>query len=87
MVKIALTSGITDNYRLGRFPRSHGEELFTSDGGHDGEGLLWFKFKDSPTVFQLSPIGKLEVKWNDLDEKKTLPTGKEPISRQPKRKT
>ena len=34
--------------------------------------MLWFKFKDSQTVFQLSPIGKLQVKWNDLDEKKTL---------------
>ncbi len=36
------------------------------------KGLLWFKFKDSRTVFQLSPMGKLQVKWNDLDEKKTL---------------
>ena len=36
------------------------------------KGLLWFKFKDSKTVFQLSPMGKLQVKWNNLDEKKTL---------------
>ena len=36
------------------------------------KGLLWFKFKDSQTVFQLSPTGKFQVKWNDLDEKKTL---------------
>ena len=36
------------------------------------KGLLWFKFKDSQTVFQLSPMGKLQVKWNDLHEKKTL---------------
>ena len=36
------------------------------------KGLLWFKFKDSQTVFQLSPMGKLQVKWNDEHEKRTL---------------
>jgi hypothetical protein len=36
------------------------------------KGLLWFKFKDNPTVFQLTPTGKLQVKWNDVSEKKTL---------------
>ena len=36
------------------------------------KGLLWFKFKDNTTVFQLSPMGKLQVKWKDVSEKKTL---------------
>jgi hypothetical protein len=36
------------------------------------KGLLWFKFKDNQTVFQLSSIGKLQVKWNDEHEKRTL---------------
>jgi hypothetical protein len=34
--------------------------------------LLWFKFKDSETVFLLSPQGKLQVKWNSINEKTTL---------------
>ncbi len=36
------------------------------------KGLLWFKFRDNGTVFQLSPNGKLQVKWNNVSEKKTL---------------
>ena len=36
------------------------------------KGLLWFKFKDNRTVFLLSPLGKLQVKWNDISEKRTL---------------
>ncbi len=36
------------------------------------KGLLWFKFKDNRTVFLLSPLGKLQVKWNDVSEKRTL---------------
>jgi hypothetical protein len=36
------------------------------------KGLLWFKFKDNRTVFLLSPMGKLQVKWNDVSEKRTL---------------
>ncbi len=36
------------------------------------KGLLWFKFKESRTVFQLSPIGKLQVRWNDVSEKRML---------------
>ncbi len=36
------------------------------------KGLLWFKFKNNRTVFQLSPFGKLQVKWNDVSEKRTL---------------
>ena len=36
------------------------------------KGLLWFRFVDSRTVFQLSPMGKLQVKWGDLNEKRTL---------------
>lgn len=36
------------------------------------KGLLWFKFKDNQTVFLLSPQGKLQVKWNDVSEKRTL---------------
>jgi len=36
------------------------------------KGLLWFKFKNNGTVFLLSPFGKLQVKWNDVSEKRTL---------------
>ncbi len=36
------------------------------------KGLLWFKFKESRTVFQLSPVGKLQVRWNDVSEKRML---------------
>jgi hypothetical protein len=36
------------------------------------KGLLWFRFRENRTVFQLSPLGKLQVKWNDISEKKTL---------------
>lgn len=36
------------------------------------KGLLWFKFKGNRPVFQLSPEGKLQVKWTDVSEKKTL---------------
>ena len=36
------------------------------------KGLLWFRFLGSKTVFQLSPLGKLQVMWSDLSEKKTL---------------
>ena len=36
------------------------------------KGLLWFHFKDSRTVFILSPTGKLQVKWSDLPEKRIL---------------
>ena len=36
------------------------------------KGLLWFKFKENRTVFLLSPLGKLQAKWNDVSEKRTL---------------
>jgi hypothetical protein len=36
------------------------------------KGLLQFWFKDNPTLFTLSPTGKLQVKWHSLDEKRTL---------------
>jgi hypothetical protein len=36
------------------------------------KGLLWFKFKENQTVFQLSPMGNLQVKWTDESEKRTL---------------
>jgi hypothetical protein len=36
------------------------------------KGLLWFRFIDNRTVFLLSPSGKLQVKWNDVSEKRTL---------------
>ena len=36
------------------------------------KGLLWFKFRENRTVFLLSPLGKLQVKWNDVSEKRTL---------------
>lgn len=36
------------------------------------KGLLWFRFIDNHTVFLLSPMGKLQVKWSDVSEKRTL---------------
>lgn len=36
------------------------------------KGLLWFQFIGNKTVFIFSPSGKLQVKWNDINEKKTL---------------
>ncbi len=36
------------------------------------KGMLWFKFKENRTIFQLSPFGKLQVRWSDLSEKQTL---------------
>ena len=36
------------------------------------KGLIKFWFKDSPTLFMLASTGKLQVKWSDLHEKKTL---------------
>src|SRR3990170_139324 len=36
------------------------------------KGLLWFRFKKNRTVFLLSPLGKLQVKWSDESEKRTL---------------
>src|SRR3972149_1360996 len=36
------------------------------------KGLLWFRFIDNHTVFLLSPLGKLQVKWSDVSEKRTL---------------
>jgi hypothetical protein len=36
------------------------------------KGLLWFRFIGNRTVFLLSPLGKLQVKWNDVSEKRTL---------------
>lgn len=36
------------------------------------KGLIRFWFKKNPTLFMLSPTGKLQVKWSDVNEKKTL---------------
>jgi hypothetical protein len=36
------------------------------------KGLIKFWFKDNPTLFMLTPTGKLQVKWSDVNEKKTL---------------
>jgi len=36
------------------------------------KGLIQFWFRDNPTLFMLAPTGKLQVKWNNLDEKKIL---------------
>ena len=36
------------------------------------KGLIQFWFKDNPTLFMLAPTGKLQVKWNDIEEKKIL---------------
>jgi hypothetical protein len=36
------------------------------------KGMLWYMFKNNSTVFLLSPSGKLQVKWNNDSEKRTL---------------
>jgi hypothetical protein len=36
------------------------------------KGLIKFWFKNNPTLFMLTPTGKLQVKWSDVNEKKTL---------------
>lgn len=36
------------------------------------KGLIWVRFKDTKTVFLLSPKGKIQVKWADPEEKKVL---------------
>jgi len=36
------------------------------------KGLITFRFANSRTVFLLSPKGTLQVKWNDVSEKRTL---------------
>lgn len=36
------------------------------------KGLIWFMFKKTNTAFMLSPNGKLQVKWNDTEEKIVL---------------
>ena len=36
------------------------------------KGILWFRFKDTKTIFQIFPSGKIQVKWNNMEEKKTL---------------
>lgn len=33
------------------------------------KGLIWGKVKDSETIFQLSPKGKLQVSWENLEQK------------------
>jgi hypothetical protein len=37
-----------------------------------GKGIMTFRFAESRTVFLLSPEGKLQVKWNDVSEKRAL---------------
>jgi hypothetical protein len=36
------------------------------------KGIIQFWFKDNPTLFMLSPTGKLQVKWSNFEEKKVL---------------
>ncbi|MEM3694315.1 MAG: hypothetical protein QXI39_09890 [Candidatus Bathyarchaeia archaeon] len=36
------------------------------------KGLIWVFFKDTKTLFLLSPKGKIQVKWASLEEKKVL---------------
>jgi hypothetical protein len=36
------------------------------------KGLIWFRIKGTESVFLLSPKGKLQIKWNNRDEKNTL---------------
>lgn len=44
--------------------------LVTSDV--NPKGTLWFKFKDTETVFLAFHTGKLQVRWKNPEEKKTL---------------
>jgi|YelNatPaOPRAMG01_1025707.scaffolds.fasta_scaffold03873_17 hypothetical protein len=37
-----------------------------------GKGLIWLRFKDTKTVFLLSPGGRIQVRWANLEEKKVL---------------
>ncbi|MEM4481077.1 MAG: hypothetical protein QXG58_07595 [Candidatus Bathyarchaeia archaeon] len=36
------------------------------------KGLIWVRFKDTKTVFLLSPKGKIQVRWANPEEKKVL---------------
>jgi hypothetical protein len=36
------------------------------------KGLIWLRFKDTKTVFLLSPGGRIQVRWANLEEKKVL---------------
>ncbi|MEM2439955.1 MAG: hypothetical protein QW493_01910 [Candidatus Bathyarchaeia archaeon] len=36
------------------------------------KGLLWLRFKKTNTIFMLSPNGRLQVKWENEEEKKVL---------------
>lgn len=36
------------------------------------KGIIRFRFTNSNIIFGLSPKGKLQVKWNNLEEKKAL---------------
>lgn len=36
------------------------------------KGLIWFRFKDTKTVFMISPYGRIEVAWENPQEKKVL---------------
>ena len=71
MGRIALAGSLPNKRRLhcnGRSPANNTLVVLAPTK----KGLLWFRFVDSRTVFQLSPMGKLQVKWGDLNEKRTL---------------
>jgi len=36
------------------------------------KGLIWLRFKDTRTVFLLSPGGRIQVRWANIEEKKVL---------------
>ena len=36
------------------------------------KGIIWFRFINTETVFTLSPYGRLQVRWNNEEEKKVL---------------
>jgi hypothetical protein len=36
------------------------------------KGIVWFKVKGTTTIFNLSPHGRLQVKWEDPEEKRIL---------------
>jgi hypothetical protein len=41
-------------------------------GDNTCKGLFWFRIEGTKTVFILSPYGKLQVRWNEVQEKKVL---------------
>lgn len=47
-----------------------GSDLFVWD--RTEKDIIWFRVKETTTVFLLSPRGKMQVKWEDPEEKRIL---------------